>query len=379
MKRLLIGALALLGGCASFAPPPPITGIPSDPAATASTKAVLRYLAALSDDTVPGVIAGQNIGHAYDFDSTRGWDGYAKVIDELRDASGEVPGLVGVDYEYMTEATPERLSEVNAYLIGYWKAGGLVTVNWSPHFPLWRSINGDRTRTKTGPLGNFHLKDLIDPAQPISALWYQKLDIVAGALAELQDAGVVVLWRPMQEMNGNWFWWGKTTSGAGQYQAVWRDMFRYFTEVKHLHNLLWVYSPNVGPQTVYEQPYIDPVSWPYPGSEYVDVLAGTRYSDSLDLPDYSTFRSWGKPIGVAEYGPKLGGSESWDGSFNTLLYRDKLIRSYPGVAYWVSWHSWQEGSGVQHQAIVDNENAAELLHDPQIITQSRVRWQDFSH
>jgi mannan endo-1,4-beta-mannosidase len=377
MKRFLIAALALLGGCASLGPPLRIEGIPSDPDATPSAKAVLSYLAALSSDTVPGVIAGQNIGHAYDFDASSGWDGYPKVIDGLRDATGEVPGLVGVDYEYMTEATPERLSEVNSYLIDYWKAGGLVTINWSPHFPLWRSVRGDRTRTATGPLGDFHFRDLIDPAKPISALWYRKLDVVAGALAELQDAGVVVLWRPMQEMNGGWFWWGKTTSGGGQYQAVWRDMFRYFTQTKHLHNLLWVYSPNPGPQGPYEQPYIDPVAWDYPGKDVVDVVAGTRYSDALDLPDYATFRTWGKPIGVAEYGPKLGGALSWAGSFNTLLYRDKLTHDYPGVAYWVSWHSWREDQGVQHQAMVDNQNVAALLGDPQIITQSRVKWRDF--
>jgi len=34
------------------------------------------------------------------------------------------------------------------------------------------------------------------------------LDAVAAELKLLQDVRVPVLWRPLHEANGRWFWWG---------------------------------------------------------------------------------------------------------------------------------------------------------------------------
>src|SRR5262249_25478461 len=95
LKAVLCGALMLLAGCITIAvqPTSAVEGVPSDPAATSSAKAVLAYLAALSKDTIPGVIAGQNIGHSADFDAWKQPSGYSTVIDGLEAVSGEVPGM----------------------------------------------------------------------------------------------------------------------------------------------------------------------------------------------------------------------------------------------------------------------------------------------
>ena len=71
--------------------------------------------------------------------------------------------------------------------------------------------------------------------------WMHELDILAAGLGELQDAGVVVLWRPFHEVNGDWFWWGGKKPET--FIRVWRHMFDYFTKTKKLNNLLWVYGP----------------------------------------------------------------------------------------------------------------------------------------
>jgi mannan endo-1,4-beta-mannosidase len=41
----------------------------------------------------------------------------------------------------------------------------------------------------------------------------EDLDFVAGELTKLKAAGVPMLWRPLREASGNWFWW-RTGSGA---------------------------------------------------------------------------------------------------------------------------------------------------------------------
>ena len=90
---------------------------------------------------------------------------------------------------------------------------------------------------------------------------YTKDGQYQNALKELQDAGVVVLWRPLPEMNGEWYWWGKTShpSNAEPYVNIFRDMYDYFTNVKGLNNLIWVYSP-----AHEDKPWSNSVFWAYP-------------------------------------------------------------------------------------------------------------------
>jgi mannan endo-1,4-beta-mannosidase len=401
-RRRLAALTALLlfagcggGGGGGSSSTPPLISTPiaaattSDAAATADTQAVHKYLAALSSDKEAGVIAGQNTGHGHDIALPAGaLVGYASLLGPLQQQSGQTPGLVGLDYEHDHIFTPAQLSEANRVLIAHWNSGGLVTLNWSPHSP-WLNDESDianhagtwtDTRTQGKDMSGVDLRQLLQPGTAVNVVWRRKLDRIAAALQELQRAGVVVLWRPMQEMNGSWFWWGISTSptDATPYIELWRDMHRYFTVDKGLHNLLWVYSPNRGPANSFEAGGIHPVGATYPGGAYVDVVAGTAYGDSLDIADYETYRAFGKPVAMGEYGPTLGGATSLGGSFDTTLYSQRLLQNYPAVAYWVSWHNWQiDDVQVEHQAMVSNLNAATLLQMPSTLTSSRVRWKAY--
>ena len=98
----------------------------------------------------------------------------------------------------------------------------------------------------------------------------EELDTLAAGLKQLQDAGVVVLWRPFHEMNGDWFWWGGKNPEA--FINVWRHMFDYFTKTRGLNNLLWVYGPNHGKKTAAY----------YAGDGYTDVVGLDAYTDFVD-------------------------------------------------------------------------------------------------
>lgn len=363
------------------------TSITSDSKASPNTKAVQAYLAVLSNNTIPGVVAGQNIGHSDDIANPTGLSGFAQLINELEKQTGEVPGILGVDYEHNHIATPAELHSVNTYLIGHWNKGGLISINWSPQNPWWNDENDiaknpglwSNTRSNGGDMSKVDLRELVNPKSPMRAIWLRKLDRIAAALSELQSSGVAVLWRPMQEMNGNWFWWGINTEpkNAESYIAVWRDMHEYFTQQKKLHNLLWVYSPNQSPN-IFEQSIIKPPLYRYPGDNFVDVVAGTAYNNKLDFKDYELYQQTGKPIAIAEFGPRAGEAISREGKLDTLLYKQNLVKSYPGVAYWMSWSSWNNGDGTQeNQALIHNKNAKQLLTSPEIITRKRVSWKNY--
>lgn len=89
------------------------------------------------------------------------------------------------------------------------------------------------------------------------------LDAIAGQLKRLRDAGVPVLWRPLHEADGGWFWWGaKGPEATKQLYYMMRDRFINY---HGLNNLIWVWSvdkPNG--------------SW-YPGNDHVDILGIDSY------------------------------------------------------------------------------------------------------
>ena len=124
------------------------------------------------------------------------------------------------------------------------------------------------------------------------------MDDVAGLLRELQDEGVVVLWRPYHEMNGGWFWWGGKTRDS--FTKLWTNLYERLTHHHSLSNLLWVYSANAE----FDAATGDGVLAEYPGSAYVDVVGMDVYVDIegksgaapiRQLPLDQGIRSTGRP------------------------------------------------------------------------------------
>ncbi|MGN0240612.1 MAG: glycosyl hydrolase, partial [Candidatus Weimeria sp.] len=104
------------------------------------------------------------------------------------------------------------------------------------------------------------------------------LDIIADYAKQLGD--IPVLFRPLHECDGGWFWWGSATTDKETYKALYRYTEDYLTS-QGVHNFIYVYSPG-GP--VEEEKYLSR----YPGDDYVDVLGFDYYNDYSTYPaEYS--------------------------------------------------------------------------------------------
>jgi mannan endo-1,4-beta-mannosidase len=368
----------------------PFDGLPSNPNATGDAAAVLAYIADLSRGPYKGTIAAQSCdagneicanpvpsGNAYAANS------YGRLVKTLHDQTGKWVGMINLDYECEKIFSPDQLSQGNKSLIDYWNAGGLVQVTFCPLSP-WLNDESDIAGnpgvwTEAFYTSGVDLKLLLDPASPLHAIWMRKLDRIAAALTELRDAGVVVLWRPLQECTGGWFWYGSAShsSDPAPFVDLWRDMYRYFTDVKKLDNLLWVYAPAAcGGSSASGR---KPVDWIYPGAEYVDIVAGTSYNDGLYVVDYRTYIAMGKPLGMSEYGPT---NVTANGSFDDRKYIDTLKSRYPRIAYWVTWANWCSGwsngaSTYVLMAFVSNRYANEMMNDPSVIDRDEIAWEAY--
>ena len=102
------------------------------------------------------------------------------------------------------------------------------------------------------------------------------LDTIATYANKLQESNIPVIFRPLHENTGGWFWWG-TGNTAESYKSLYAYT-REYLESKGVHNMLYVYSPN-GPLET-EAEYMSR----YPGDAYVDILAFDYYNDFNTYP-----------------------------------------------------------------------------------------------
>lgn len=88
------------------------------------------------------------------------------------------------------------------------------------------------------------------------------LEKIVPYLRQLQQAGIPVLWRPLHEAAGKWFWWGN--GSAVSYVKLWRTMYDCFKQ-QGINNLIWVWTSEKAD-----------ADW-YPGDEYVDIIGTDVY------------------------------------------------------------------------------------------------------
>jgi len=337
----------------------------SSPVATANPNAssdahkILAYLRGLQGKTGKHVISGQNIGGD---GISQFAPNMAHYVDELHTQTGKWIALAGFGLGYPDLQSAADMQTTRKYAADWWKTGGLVT--------MWASPGNPQTGGNAQDANFTGARQLLTTGDPLNDKWKAILDRIATALAGLQEDGVVVLWRPLHEMNGNWFWWSMDNGvnmAPADFAAIWKYEFDYFTNVKHLNNLLWVYSPNAAGGGM------KAVDYYFPGASFVDLGGEDFYNPdppSLGATNYDKGRALVAPFGFCEFGPGQSTAGGADGNFDNKKLIDAINGQYKDISFFMYWSSWQ-GANV---AIIDNKNATGLMNDPSIITRDDLAW-----
>lgn len=323
---------------------------PANPNASATARAVLEYFHSLTDRPDKRVVSGQFLDH-----------GASASLDEIVEAhrkTGRWVGMIGGDYygggpslgpdsfykdvEWTEDA---NWTDTNPFFLDYWKQGGLVTL--CLHAPNPQTGNSSWLNKHKDTI---NLTDVVTPGRPGYDAWIHQLDCVAGGLQELEDEGVVVLFRPFHEMNGFWFWWGSMNTPA-EFVNLWRHTFDYLTYTKKLDNLLWVYSASARG---------DCLDF-YPGNEYVDMVGVDSYGRTMAQirkNGYAQLAGLGKPFGLTEFGPykQLNWAENPRNDYDYGQFIRDIAKQMPLCTSFVIWH---QNHGLQFQ-----QNAKQCLDHP---------------
>lgn len=329
------------------------TFTPANSNATIETLQVLNYLGNLPNNSENRVVAGQHLWHGLCCTDT----GYNDFVVDLKNQTGKWVGMIGVDYG--VQSTSSQIDSTNRnILIPWWENGGLITIDYHVYSPWTGGSYRDFTDRNLNELSDRSLNPVVYDR------WIAELDKIADGFKQLQNAGVIVLWRPFHEMNyGAAFWWdsGGHPGNNQPYIKMWRHMFDYLTYEKGLNNLLWVYSPADKDEWNNDSS----VWYRYPGNDYVDIVGLDKYSDSMNPrgDNYAKLIAFGKPFAITETGPA-----SAFGSYDTTLTIKSIRNNYPKTSYFQYWHKdW---------AIINQQNYSQLLNDPWVVTKDEIDWKD---
>ena len=201
--------------------------------------------------------------------------------DALYKGLGKYPAIRTFDFIFDSPSYPYPIGRpAHDYdlAIKWSKDGGLVVYDWHWYAPCNEpefytentSFKLSKAVTKED-LAHMSLGDIrkLYNSGKITKEAYSivsDIDAISKHLQKLEDNGVTVLWRPLHEASGGWFWWG--ASGADAYKWLWRLMYERMTDYHKLDNLIWVWNAQGE-------------DW-YPGDEYCDIAATDIYSAAHD-------------------------------------------------------------------------------------------------
>lgn len=203
-----------------------------------SAKELMSFL---SDNYGKYIITGQ---YAYGGDNSE--------LDLIYRTTGKYPVIRFSNFEVPRESFDESFKEIDAAAEWY-LSGGISCVSWYWNAPSDKK-SGIRTEDTDFDLSKAVTEEDISQltVEEIRELYSKgnisrecyglilDIDNMAGQLTSLKNRGVPVLWRPLPEGYGSWYWWG--AKGAANYKWLWDLLYDRLTNYFGLDNLIWIWN-----------------------------------------------------------------------------------------------------------------------------------------
>lgn len=291
----------------------------------ASTQAINLYNY-LKTNFGSKVIAGTMAKHSTNIDEAT-W---------VYNNTGKWPALTCFDFIDHTAPTQNWVNYSGPLTLGkeWWNNNGIVALMWHWRDPL-NKTGSFYTYSSGQPTGTtFDISKISDTNSNEYKAMIADIDVIAGYLKQFKDANIPVIWRPLHEASGGWFWWG--AKGAEPCKALWRLMFDRLVNYHGLNNLIWVWTTTAS---------ADAINW-YPGDNYVDVLGmdiypgekqhGSQYISFNHVRDLfggkkmitlSECGSTPDPFLMLEYGDTWSWFMPWNGDYTES-------EQHNGITWW---------------------------------------------
>jgi len=267
---------------------------PADPKATKQVRAVLNFLKQQQGKVL---ISGQT-----DLKDAR-W---------IEENTGRLPVVLALDFMRTPARMGRQVADTDTAIDWFKNKGGIVSYQWH-----WSSPTG-----ASDPESGFYAKSttfdlhkaLADPKSPEYVGLIADIDDVAVELKRMNKAGVPIIFRPLHEAQGTWFWWG--AKGPEACRKLYDLLFDRMTKHHRLHNIIWAWTAYPDSQNKGKAK-----DW-YPGDNKVDLVVSDYCEKKTEYDELVALTGGRKMVALSE---TMNAPDP-----------DKVLAEIPW-AYWVTW------------------------------------------
>lgn len=183
------------------------------------------------------------------------------------------------------------------------ESGGLCAFTW--HWNVPKDIDNPEGGYAfyTSEITNFSQVNAVTPGTKEYKTIIHDIDLIATKIQRMESEGVTILFRPLHEASGAWFWWGlqgRDSATNEVFQKLWYMIYDRLENYHKLTNIIWVWNGQ-NPHTA-----IHPNAF--------DIEGIDRYYDQEDISAeaLSTYyeKCYGELAGYDKYCAELAGMES---------------------------------------------------------------------
>lgn len=183
------------------------------------------------------------------------------------------------------------------------ESGGLVTFTWHWNVPKDIDDPAGGYAFYTNEITNFDQVNAITPGTKEYETVIHDIDLIATKLQRMESEGVTVLFRPLHEASGAWFWWGlqgRESATNEVFQKLWYMLYDRLENYHKLTNIIWVWNGQNPHTAIHPNAY--------------DIAGIDRYYDNEDISpeaisEYYT-KCYSELQGFEKYCAELAGLES---------------------------------------------------------------------
>ena len=257
----------------------------------------------------------------------------SRQISTFEKTAGGAPVTFDFEMSCLPYSVDERqLNRIVTEMVQFTQKGGIIcaTNHWlTPTTKLADSTQQGANNSRQR-LTRAQYLQVVTPGNQIYENFREELAYGAEFFKKLEDAGVPVVYRPMHEANGAWFWWGvggnDGITGA-DVAALYRYVHDYYVKEKGLSNIIWCFC------TALAGNHSEKYSWWSEGN-YIDIASTDWY---LYYGDYEGYYNGaqsladGMPFAMSEFG--------WDGNGWNSTNNATWNKNIPDVLNRIGWNS----------------------------------------
>ncbi|MCI1634628.1 glycoside hydrolase family 26 protein [Bifidobacterium sp.] len=304
---------------------------------------------------------------------------------DVLQATGVYPAVFGFDFggieKYgMPDFDEQYFSRQRDQIIYAFSRGAVITMSWHSVNPVTGGGYGNNCSpdsVKAVLPGGFKLSDF--------NRWLDGVADFAHSLVDADEQTIPVVFRPLHEHNGDWFWWcigkrdGQVDTDEAQFIELWQYIVSYLRDKRGVHNFLYANSPDRSCFTIddFDTGYFRG----YPGDDFVDIFGLDDYIDigrfdnhqspELIFKDFQTVlrklvecaEGRNKVAAFTEVGTpnKLAGVEynPWTGFLERAARTDEYTRK---VLWYLAWRNsmTQEETNVYGTPLLQDATGADF-------------------